>query len=54
MDTFLEGEVAIVTGGTWGIDRAIAEAPVGCGVSVAICGRVSAEKTPCSSARISL
>jgi 3-oxoacyl-[acyl-carrier protein] reductase len=38
-DTFLTGQNAIVTGGTRGIGFAIAEALLGAGASVAICGR---------------
>jgi 3-oxoacyl-[acyl-carrier protein] reductase len=43
MDTFLAGQNALVTGGTRGIGLAVAEALLGAGASVAICGR--SEKT---------
>jgi NAD(P)-dependent dehydrogenase (short-subunit alcohol dehydrogenase family) len=43
MNTFLAGQNALVTGGTRGIGLAVAEALLGAGANVAICGR--SEKT---------
>jgi 3-oxoacyl-[acyl-carrier protein] reductase len=39
MNTFLSGQNALVTGGTRGIGLAVAEALLGAGANVAICGR---------------